>query len=68
MRSLIKDPALILADEPTGNLDPANQTIVAEALQEEARKGRMVIMVTHNAPLFSSGHHVLQLESVRWVK
>ena len=66
IRSLIKDPALILADEPTGNLDPANLSIVAEALREEAGKGRIVIMVTHNTQLFSMGGHSLRLENGRF--
>ncbi|MFH1761801.1 MAG: ABC transporter ATP-binding protein [bacterium] len=67
IRSLIKDPALILADEPTGNLDPENLTIVARALREEAVKGRIVILVTHNTPLFSIGDCSLHLENGRFI-
>ncbi len=66
IRALIKDPAIILADEPTGNLDPENLAIVAEALHEEARKGRIVILVTHNAPLFSMGDHAFRLVNGRF--
>ena len=62
IRALVKDPAIILADEPTGNLDPENLAIVSEALQEEAKKGRIVILVTHNASLFTTGSASLQLE------
>lgn len=63
IRALIKDPAVILADEPTGNLDPENLAIVAEALQEEAEKGRIVILVTHHASLFGTGKASLKLEN-----
>lgn len=66
IRALIKDPPIILADEPTGNLDPENLAIVAEALREEARKGRIVILVTHNAPLFSMGDCAFRLENGRF--
>jgi len=55
MRALIKDPAIILADEPTGNLDPENTPVVSEALKTEARNGRLVIMVTHNTSLTTMG-------------
>ncbi|MBL8024789.1 MAG: ABC transporter ATP-binding protein [Fibrobacteres bacterium] len=63
IRALIKDPALILADEPTGNLDPENLEIVSEALQEEAGKGRIVILVTHHASLFATGKTAFRLEN-----
>jgi len=48
-RSMVNDPALILADEPTGNLDPQNSEIVAELLYENAQKrGKTLIVVTHD--------------------
>ena len=66
MRTLIKDPALILADEPTGNLDPDNLAVVAQALHDEANAGRIVILVTHNTPLFSIGDCELHLNHGRF--
>jgi lipoprotein-releasing system ATP-binding protein len=48
-RSMINDPDLILADEPTGNLDPGNSEAVAELLYAEAEKwGKTLIVVTHD--------------------
>ncbi|MDR2942291.1 MAG: ABC transporter ATP-binding protein [Treponema sp.] len=48
-RSMVNDPALILADEPTGNLDPANSDIVSELLYTAAQKrGKTLIVVTHD--------------------
>jgi lipoprotein-releasing system ATP-binding protein len=48
-RSMVNDPALILADEPTGNLDPANSDIVSELLYAAAQKrGKTLVVVTHD--------------------
>ncbi|GHV50248.1 lipoprotein-releasing system ATP-binding protein LolD [Spirochaetia bacterium] len=48
-RSMVNDPDMILADEPTGNLDPDNSAMVAELLYAEAEKwGKTLIVVTHD--------------------
>ncbi|MEM0337886.1 MAG: ABC transporter ATP-binding protein [Candidatus Caldarchaeum sp.] len=48
-RALINDPAIILADEPTGNLDSKNATKVGELLREvNETSGKAVLLVTHN--------------------
>lgn len=47
-RALANDPPLILADEPTGNLDSANGERVLQLLAAVARRGRTVVMVTHD--------------------
>jgi lipoprotein-releasing system ATP-binding protein len=48
-RSMVNDPAVILADEPTGNLDPFNSEIVAQLLYAGAEKrGKTLIVVTHD--------------------
>jgi putative ABC transport system ATP-binding protein len=47
-RALINDPQIILADEPTGNLDAANEEIVLRLLRELHAQGRTIIMVTHD--------------------
>ncbi len=64
-RALAGDKRLILADEPTGNLDPANVEIIAECLQEESRRGRAVVLVTHNLALLDLGTKMLRLEAGR---
>jgi putative ABC transport system ATP-binding protein len=47
-RALINDPQIILADEPTGNLDAANEEIVLRLLRDLHAQGRTIIMVTHD--------------------
>jgi len=47
-RALINHPKLILADEPTGNLDETNEQIVLELLQELHRSGHTILLVTHS--------------------
>jgi putative ABC transport system ATP-binding protein len=47
-RALINDPPIILADEPTGNLDAANEEIVLRLLRDLHAQGRTIIMVTHD--------------------
>jgi Mn-dependent DtxR family transcriptional regulator len=50
-RALINHPKLILADEPTGNLDEANEEIVLRLLRELHAEGHTIIMVTHAASI-----------------
>jgi len=51
-RSMVNDPDLILADEPTGNLDPDNSAVVAELLYRGAEKwGKTLLVVTHDEKL-----------------
>jgi putative ABC transport system ATP-binding protein len=47
-RALINDPKIILADEPTGNLDAANEEIVLRLMRELHAQGRTIVMVTHD--------------------
>ena len=54
-RALINDPSLILADEPTGNLDPANATLIGELLFSMVNKySKTLILVTHDRNLASN--------------
>jgi len=46
-RAVLNDPPLILADEPTGNLDPENAGIVLNHLRDVHKKGRTIVVVTH---------------------
>jgi len=47
-RSLLNEPKLILADEPTGNLDPETSSQIVQLLHDICKKGKAVIMSTHN--------------------
>src|ERR1700728_2877609 len=47
-RALINDPKIVLADEPTGNLDAVNEEIVLRLLRELHMQGRTIVMVTHD--------------------
>jgi putative ABC transport system ATP-binding protein len=47
-RALINNPPILLADEPTGNLDAANQKIVADLLADLHQNGHTIVMVTHD--------------------
>jgi len=51
-RALINDPEVVLADEPTGNLDPESSHGIMELLFEISKSGRAVIMATHDYSLF----------------
>ena len=50
-RALLNDPELILADEPTGNLDPQTSVEVMEVLQEISKNGKTILMATHDYAL-----------------
>jgi len=47
-RALINDPKIVLADEPTGNLDAVNEEIVLRLLRDLHQQGRTIVMVTHD--------------------
>jgi len=47
-RALILDPCLILADEPTGNLDAKNREMIFRLLKREHEKGRGILLITHD--------------------
>jgi putative ABC transport system ATP-binding protein len=62
---LINRPQLILADEPTGNLDEANEGKVLELLRELHQEGRTVIVVTHDPEVAEQARHTIVLEHGR---
>ncbi len=62
-RSLVNDPAILLADEPTGNLDEHNSELVADTLFELVeRRHTTLVMVTHDRELGARGERLLRLE------
>jgi ABC-type lipoprotein export system ATPase subunit len=64
-RSLVSQSELILADEPTGNLDPQNAEIIARRLTEESKKGRVILLVTHEREMACLGNRQIRLENGR---
>jgi putative ABC transport system ATP-binding protein len=60
-RALVSDPKLILADEPTGNLDTANGESVMDVLGRTTRTGTTLIMVTHSEVHARHAHRVVQM-------
>jgi putative ABC transport system ATP-binding protein len=60
-RAIVPDPRLILADEPTGNLDSANGTAVMDLLKAAVGRGTTVIMVTHSLAQADQAHRKIQL-------
>jgi lipoprotein-releasing system ATP-binding protein len=63
-RSMVNDPDLILADEPTGNLDPDNSALVAELLYASAEKwGKTLLVVTHDEKLAARASSRYTLEN-----
>jgi ABC-type lipoprotein export system ATPase subunit len=60
-RALMNDPAIILADEPTGNLDDANSKEVMEILAGLRADGKAIVMVTHDKSLSAYGDAIYKL-------
>lgn len=60
-RALVSDPKIILADEPTGNLDSANAKIIAELFCDLNYKGRTIVMVTHNMEMAKYAKRIIYL-------
>jgi putative ABC transport system ATP-binding protein len=61
-RALVNKPSIILADEPTGNLDSRNSEIIMDELTAIHRRGNTIIMVTHNPELLSYASRVLHMK------
>ena len=66
-RALINQPAIILADEPTGNLDEANEEIILDFFKELHAEGRTIILVTHNPELAEFADRTVRLHHGRVV-
>ena len=63
-RALIKNPKIIVADEPTGNLDPSSSDDIIDLLEEEAKLGTTIVMATHNYPLIENRiKHFIELNN-----
>ena len=61
-RALANEPLVLLADEPTGNLDKKNSEIVAEIFHNLASTGQAIVMVTHDLHLAERARRLIQME------
>jgi putative ABC transport system ATP-binding protein len=60
-RALVNEPSIILADEPTGNLDSRSSHIIMEELSDLHKRGNTIIMVTHNPDLTTYASRVITM-------
>ena len=68
-RALVMSPEILLADEPTGNLDAATSWEIVKLLSDINKKGTTVIMATHNADIIKSlGKRIVHIEKGKIVK
>lgn len=62
-RAIVAEPQILLADEPTGNLDPENTKAIMEIFKEINARGTTVVIATHNPDLYThSGRRVFKLQ------
>lgn len=61
-RALANNPSIILADEPTGNLDSANGEVIMELLQTLNREGHTIILVTHDLKLAARAGRIIHMK------
>jgi putative ABC transport system ATP-binding protein len=60
-RALINDPKILIADEPTGNLDQKNGQIVMDLIHKLHGEGHTILLVTHNMDIAKQGNRILQI-------
>ena len=65
-RALIGEPGLLLADEPTGNLDSVNSTMILNLFRElNQRTGQTIMMITHNPEAAAVAHRIIEMKDGR---
>lgn len=67
-RALVTDPDLVLADEPTGNLDSTSAADILSLLDELHRSGRTVVLITHDAEVAGAAQRVVRIRDGRIVE
>jgi putative ABC transport system ATP-binding protein len=60
-RALVNDPAIILADEPTGNLDTKTSVEIMEIFERLHEQGNTIILVTHEPDIAEHAHRIIRL-------
>jgi putative ABC transport system ATP-binding protein len=67
-RALVNEPAIVLADEPTGNLDSVNSTLILDLFRDLNRRlGQTIMMITHNPEAAAVGHRTIEMKDGRVV-
>ncbi len=64
-RALVNDPALVLADEPTGNLDSATSRMVLETFSRLHDKGKTIVLITHDPEVARWGDRIVHIRDGR---
>jgi lipoprotein-releasing system ATP-binding protein len=68
-RALINDPAIIMGDEPTGNLDKANSQMVFEIFHQLSRENHQtIITVTHDVDFAAGSDHIIEMEDGKIIR
>ena len=60
-RAIVTEPAIVLADEPTGNLDSASVKRSCSSSTSSTRQGRTIVMITHEPDIAAHAHRVIHL-------
>jgi putative ABC transport system ATP-binding protein len=65
-RALVNQPRILLADEPTGNLDSVNSTMILDLFRDLNRRlGQTIMMITHNLEAAAVGHRIIEMKDGR---
>ena len=65
-RALVNEPAIVLADEPTGNLDSVNSSLILDLFRElNGRLGQTIVMITHNPEAAAVAHRTIEMKDGR---
>ena len=62
-RAIVKNPPLILADEPTGNLDPDMSDEISQVFEQLHKSGKTIILITHDKSVASRAQHSVVIEN-----
>ena len=68
-RALVNTPAILLADEPTGNLDSVNSALILDLFRDlNRRRGQTILMITHNPEAAAVAHRTIEMQDGRVVE
>ncbi len=67
-RAIVHEPDIIFADEPTGNLDEVNRDIIINKLLNESKKGKIIMIVTHDKALLDYANKKIELKNGKLLK